>query len=650
MNKFLPVLLSLIGFSAFAQNPRYVPGPWSVSSTGGGGIPIAGTGINVTTNGNNTYTIAATGSTAATNIYRISTTDSSITIVTNDVNFLYTITVGPLLNNTAVSNAPFVLSTNFIGNAGNLTNLNLPFVTVSSKGVANSLSTVPNNGADFGPDTPGTTTYGINEAIASLPRTNGVGPISGGGKVVLEAGVYVCSGQILIPNDYPYNLTLEGAGQVNTLLKYTGTTNFVQTAPNTATTWAVGNLVMRGIGFAYLNDTNLAHLVLLDYMNEVAIYNCLFTTWQAISLKDIGSSMLYISGVPTNAVGTVGLRVKRSSYGNKVLVSKSAFYGLAAGCVMEQDHAEIEYCIFANIGHHWSYGELANTIAAPVRATAWPKVVGGTDVTNLFAYGPGLVAAKGFFRQSSIENQWFHNQTCIAYMNDVGFGPLLYAFNSSVETCDRWLLVWESEFGDKFLNLMEFDAMPFIKGTNSMLQFSSGNPVSLDLSGENYGRSLWNRGDKYLWQIGATTNFIINTSGINWYGTAYGNGAGISNIVSATYVTTATLTNKIYDYNISYATNLQSGAVLDLSKPYQLLSISGNTTLTGVSGKSNTEVKHSVLMVTNATANVYSLAVPASWRTSDGARTYYVTNGQMAILSVNCYANSFTNAVCVNLW
>ena len=37
------------------------------------------------------------------------------------------------------------------------TNINgKPYITVSSKGIANGLSTVFNNGADFGPDTVGT--------------------------------------------------------------------------------------------------------------------------------------------------------------------------------------------------------------------------------------------------------------------------------------------------------------------------------------------------------------------------------------------------------------------------------------------------------------------------------------------------------------
>ncbi|MEM3862269.1 MAG: hypothetical protein QW203_07300 [Thermoplasmatales archaeon] len=39
-----------------------------------------------------------------------------------------------------------------------------PYITVSGKGISNGLSNIPNDGADFGPDTPGTTSDGLQEA------------------------------------------------------------------------------------------------------------------------------------------------------------------------------------------------------------------------------------------------------------------------------------------------------------------------------------------------------------------------------------------------------------------------------------------------------------------------------------------------------
>ena len=70
-----------------------------------------------------------------------------------------------------------------------------PYITVSSKGISNKLSTKPNDGADFGPDTtlgatspsqigpPYTQTYRIQEAINYVFAQNG-------GKIVIKNGIY----------------------------------------------------------------------------------------------------------------------------------------------------------------------------------------------------------------------------------------------------------------------------------------------------------------------------------------------------------------------------------------------------------------------------------------------------------------------------
>jgi hypothetical protein len=57
-------------------------------------------------------------------------------------------------------------------------------VTVGSLGLANGGSVVPNGGAQFGPDTPGTATCGIQEAISAVATT-------GGGTVSVLPGTYL---------------------------------------------------------------------------------------------------------------------------------------------------------------------------------------------------------------------------------------------------------------------------------------------------------------------------------------------------------------------------------------------------------------------------------------------------------------------------
>jgi hypothetical protein len=80
-----------------------------------------------------------------------------------------------------------------------------PYVTVSPIGIANGGLKGINNGADFGPDTPGTTTCGINEAINSLPQV--MNPVSGrivpcGTIRLIHNGVFSISSPVVCWTDW----------------------------------------------------------------------------------------------------------------------------------------------------------------------------------------------------------------------------------------------------------------------------------------------------------------------------------------------------------------------------------------------------------------------------------------------------------------
>jgi hypothetical protein len=75
-----------------------------------------------------------------------------------------------------------------------------PYVTVSAIGLTTTPgAAIANNGADFGPDTPGTTTNGIQEAIASLPPT--------GGTVYVQEGSYSLSSSLYNTGNVTAQLT-----------------------------------------------------------------------------------------------------------------------------------------------------------------------------------------------------------------------------------------------------------------------------------------------------------------------------------------------------------------------------------------------------------------------------------------------------------
>jgi hypothetical protein len=78
-----------------------------------------------------------------------------------------------------------------------------PYITVSAKGIANGLSTIENDGADFGPDTPGTQTSGIQEAGDYVNQ-------NGGGIVKLREGLFLLNTNI---NGSNWNgVSIEGSG------------------------------------------------------------------------------------------------------------------------------------------------------------------------------------------------------------------------------------------------------------------------------------------------------------------------------------------------------------------------------------------------------------------------------------------------------
>ncbi|MEM3860013.1 MAG: hypothetical protein QW478_11540, partial [Candidatus Micrarchaeaceae archaeon] len=108
-----------------------------------------------------------------------------------------------------------------------------PYVTVSAKGISNGLSNIPNDGADFGPDTPGTMTSGIQEAVNYIFA-------QGGGKIQLLSGIFnldvaYVQQKLAVANSYaieiPENpdangiMTIEIAGVASSLWDYQVTYN-----------------------------------------------------------------------------------------------------------------------------------------------------------------------------------------------------------------------------------------------------------------------------------------------------------------------------------------------------------------------------------------------------------------------------------------
>jgi len=110
-------------------------------------------------------------------------------------------------------NYDYILETNVRGK---------PYITVSAKGIANGLSDIPNDGADFGPDTPGTQTSGIQEAYnyGKIKYNNNWDSVFtivlGEGIFILNADVNISIGQSATDKSRPQAVNIIGQGSRST--------------------------------------------------------------------------------------------------------------------------------------------------------------------------------------------------------------------------------------------------------------------------------------------------------------------------------------------------------------------------------------------------------------------------------------------------
>lgn len=220
---------------------------------------------------------------------------------------------------------------------------------------------VTTNGV-YGPggaiSTAGSTTMGIQEAINALPQTNTVqadpntsawNQSSGGGRVIIGKGEFVCSGQILIPDNGPFNLKMEGVGKVGTLLRYTGTTNFVQTAgTNVLLNFHPLNITMKDMGFLYERDTVTNMALWAMNINEGYFENCLFAPSYQLTNSGVGASLIHLHLTPPHPIGTIGVMMDAA---NIVTFQSCEFDMLPYGLIpwnLGIDQLRMRDCMFEN--------------------------------------------------------------------------------------------------------------------------------------------------------------------------------------------------------------------------------------------------------------------------------------------------------------
>lgn len=287
-----------------------------IATTGGGGNATnvtarAGAGININTNGSSDWTFSTpaitntdsrtvamngpwffqSGLQANDKFYYPGLSDNSILFIKPSTKEVQgTTNNGTGLQVLADTVPPSFKPLSFFNILG--TN-NFPFRTVSSKGIVLGTSTVTNDGLMFGPDTPGTLTSGIQEAIDSLPKALVLGTGPGGGNVFLSPGIFMTYTNIhAITDRTAFALNMFGQGQFASGITYMGTSNMDVMTIGMREGYDQGTFELHDMWMASSIDSTNAILKINSYSTNGSfttfgaighgnIYDCMFMYWGA---------------------------------------------------------------------------------------------------------------------------------------------------------------------------------------------------------------------------------------------------------------------------------------------------------------------------------------------------------------------------------
>lgn len=251
-----------------------------------------------------------------------------------------------------------VAQTYLLSQAGSITATNaIGFITISARGIANGLSSVANDGARFGPDTPGTKTCGIQEAFNSVPRNVGYATNVAAIYIHFNPGDFFCTNVIEFSNTFVTSIKLEGAGLLGTRIIYAGTTNapfdfFTIRGggnPNAGSLNLPMHPTIRDICFMSITNTLMTLLRLTNCANEY-VGNCNFTSWEWTTNVAQGAQVSL--GIPCGAAdgsGIIGLKIGNVN-DNQSIVENCLFTGIAGGVDFLGDHAYCYKSQWSNIG------------------------------------------------------------------------------------------------------------------------------------------------------------------------------------------------------------------------------------------------------------------------------------------------------------
>lgn len=274
------------------------------------------------------------------------------------------------------------LKTGSLPAGGQSTNI----ITVSPYGIKNNGSPLVNDGAAFGPDTPGTATSGIQEALNSIPVKLGYGTNTTGAKVILALGDFYYTNSIVYSNTFVYNVDMEGASMLGSRVIYAGN----ETNAAGFTFIGGGNANISSLeANVHVNIHNLTFTAIRDELpffnlvitndSDFVVEDCNFTG-RGVTTNVIDGPETSIQVMPDAVPGNIGMLVGRGN-DHAGWVSRCFFSGLAAGIVTRCDHMHIVTPKFAIVGQSVNGGDAANwSVNSVYSLGACILVTGGLDV------------------------------------------------------------------------------------------------------------------------------------------------------------------------------------------------------------------------------------------------------------------------------
>jgi len=137
----------------------------------------------------------------------------------------------------------------------------------------------------------------------------------------------------------------------------------------------------------------------------------------------------------------------------------------------------------------------------------------------------------------------------------------------------------------------------------------------------------------------------IDVTTLNVSGAVTGDSMGVGDLTVSNSITVPQMfTDELSVSNVVWTTNLMSltAGALDMSKKFQRTNATGDITITALANVSVTNVSAVSLMI-NANGADRKLTIPASWRDPNDTTDYYITNGFIAKIAVEAWADVSTN-------